>query len=72
MNVELKQSDEWIYVSNDWHNRYAPQEATNFERIEVELASGYVSVLASDDWDICWDQSYAYPIVRFRHVNKDH
>lgn len=67
MNVELKQSDEWIYVSSDWHNRYAPQEATNFERIEVELASGYVSVLAPDDWD----QSYAYPIVRFRPVNKD-
>lgn len=69
--VEVKQSDDWIYVSSDWHNRYPPQEATNFERIEVEHASGYVNVSAPEDWNISWDQSYADHIVRFRPVNKD-
>lgn len=69
--VEVKQSVDWIYVPRDWLNRYPPQEATNFERIEAEHASGYVNVSAPEDWDISWDQSYADHIVRFRPVNKD-
>lgn len=70
-HVEENKSDEWIYVPNDWYNRYPPQEAINFQRIEVEHASGYVDVSAPENWNISWDQSYADHIVRFRPVNKD-
>lgn len=28
-HVEENKSDEWIYVPNNWYNRYMPPEATN-------------------------------------------
>ena len=70
-HVEENKSDEWIYVPNNWYNRYMPPEATKFKNILVEYVSGTVCVSSPADWDSSWDQTFAEHIVRFRPVNKD-